>query len=477
MPIIRQSGFSGGLSDSLNIGVKNSFYEGVGLDIHSNPGILKVNQKLTKESGTTVLGFIKCKVQGSDGSTYFGDDLGKIYKRTSAGSWSVVYTDPGADPILGISEFNGYFYWATYNKLHRMVITGNWAGDVANDWATFTNADTAYHPMIPVGLLLFIGDGRAIASVDDTGTFTANGTPDQTFISLPFGYRARCFYQYDIDLLIGTWISSAINKARVFRWDTVSASYMSSDDIDEAGVNAFIPIGNSVFAQCGSSGNFYFYDGQNLSEPPAKKLRGTYSPTSYMNIYPEAVANLKGLQIFGVSNGLGNPCKEGVYSLGRYDKNYPLALNLENPISLNVTEDVEIGVVHAIGSDLLVGWKQGSATPYSYGVDKLDYTAKYPSPYITTINLAPDRYVSKSFKKYIVSYKSKPAGTDIALSYLKNMATPVTLTLRDKTDEQQLEAHENLDGGILQLRADITVSTNSAPEVEELMVYYNEKLL
>ena len=426
-----------------------------------------------------MLGFIKCKVQGSDGHTYFGDDEGNIYKRTSAtpGVWSKVYTDTGTDAILGIGEFNGYFYWATYNKLHRMAIAGTWATDVVEDWASFTNADTSFHPMIVIGLFLFIGDGKAIASVDDTGEFTANGTPNIEFVGLPTGYRARCFYQYDIDLLIGTWAGTTINKARVFRWDTVSSSYMSTDDIDEAGVNAFIPIGNSVFAQCGKFGNFYFYDGQNLSEPPAKKLRGSYSPTSYMNIYPEAVANLKGLQLFGVSNGAGNPCLEGVYSLGRYDKNYPLALNLEFPISQNVTINTEIGIVHAIGSDLLVSWKEGSASPFTYGVDELDYTAKYASPYVTTINLAPNRYISKSFKKYIVSYKSKPAGTDINLSYLKNTATPVTLTLRDKTDEQQMEAHDQIDTGLFQLKISPTVSTNSAPEIDELMVYYIEKLL
>ena len=361
--IIRQNNFSGGLSDSLNIGVKGSFYEGAGLDIHSEPGVLKVNQALTKESATTVVGLVKTVVQGSDGKTYLGDDDGNIYIRTSTGSYSSAYRDASGDATLGIDEYDGYFYWATETELHRMAIAGNWTTDVDSgaSWpATFTNGDDAYHPMLQVENTFFIGDGRAIASVDDTGTFTANGTPDVTFGSLPHGYRARCFHQYDIDLLIGAGVTSTTNKARVFRWDTVSSTYLSTDDINEVGVNAFIPIGNSVFAQCGKFGNFYFYDGKNLVEPPAKKLRGTYSPSKYMEVYPEAVTNLKGLPLFGVSNGSGNPCLQGVYSLGRYDKNYPLALNLEYVVSPNVTSNIEIGVIHAVGSDLIVCWKNSN---------------------------------------------------------------------------------------------------------------------
>lgn len=479
MGIIRQNSFNGGLADSLNLGVKGSFYEGKGMDIHSEPGVLKVNQTLKKESGTTVTAFIKCKVQASDGNTYFGDEGGNIYKRTSTGSWSSAYTDGGHDAILGIDEFDGYLYWATDDKLHRMITAGDWSGDVANDWATFANGDSAYHPMIDIGLYLFIGDGRAIASVDDSGTFTANGTPEITFLSLPHRYRARCFFQYGIDLLIGSWIDNSTNKARIFRWDTVSASYSSTDDINEVGVNAFIPIANSVFAQCGKSGNFYFYDGEKLTEPPAKKLRGEYTTTKYMEVYPEAVANLKGLTMFGVSNGYGNPLSEGVYSLGRYDKNYPLALNLEYPISPNVVSDIEIGVVHEIGSDLLVSWRDNTSSPtISYGVDVIDYTAKYASPYITTINLASDRYASKSFNKYILSYSSKPTGTDVELSYLKNTATPyVDLTPRDKTDEQQLEAHSQVDTGLFQIKIEPTVSGNDAPEIDELAVNYKNKLV
>jgi len=49
----------GAISDSQFQGQKNSVAEMVGFDIHSEPGILKHNQKLTKESGATIDDLVK----------------------------------------------------------------------------------------------------------------------------------------------------------------------------------------------------------------------------------------------------------------------------------------------------------------------------------------------------------------------------------------------------------------------------------
>jgi hypothetical protein len=83
----------GGLSDSKFQGTPNSNYRLVGMDLHSTPGVLKVAQKLTKDSGSTVDEFVKCQVSSSNGNTYhFSSTSGKIWERTSAGVWSLVYT-------------------------------------------------------------------------------------------------------------------------------------------------------------------------------------------------------------------------------------------------------------------------------------------------------------------------------------------------------------------------------------------------
>jgi hypothetical protein len=74
----------GGIADSLYQGTKNSVSAMVGIDIHSEPGIIKVNQRLTKESGTTVTDFVTTMVPCSDGNTYMFGTGGNIYKRDSS---------------------------------------------------------------------------------------------------------------------------------------------------------------------------------------------------------------------------------------------------------------------------------------------------------------------------------------------------------------------------------------------------------
>jgi putative heme iron utilization protein len=64
-----------------------------------------------------------------------------------------------------------------------------------------------------------------------------------------------------------------------------------------------------------------------------------------------------GLPLFGLSNVSGNPAKQGIYSLGGYDRNYPKILNLEWLISTGRYAGVDIGAMEMAGTTLLVAWK------------------------------------------------------------------------------------------------------------------------
>lgn len=165
----------GGISDSKYQGVANSMYAMVGLDIHSEPGIIKVNQKLAKESSTTVVDFVKTIVPCSDGNTYMFGDAGNIYKRTSAGSYSVEATVSGA--IYGAMEFGGYIYYARQSYLGRWQLGTAWS--TRNDtFAAFTNGST-YHPMHVANIVLYIGDKNLVAQVEG-GVFTADALDLET---------------------------------------------------------------------------------------------------------------------------------------------------------------------------------------------------------------------------------------------------------------------------------------------------------
>jgi hypothetical protein len=131
----------GGIADSDYQGSKNTVAKMVGLDIHSTPGLIKVNQKLSLDSGTTVTEYVKVAIACSNGHTYwFSSESGKIWDRDGSGNWTLCYTTvPGSGDAfcLGAREYAGYIYWATQNGLHRIPVSkvDNWTDGAEIDWA------------------------------------------------------------------------------------------------------------------------------------------------------------------------------------------------------------------------------------------------------------------------------------------------------------------------------------------------------
>lgn len=300
--VIPIEGFNlGGLSDSKFSGTKNSLYKLVGWDLHTTPGILKVAQKLTKDSGSTVDGFVKCQVASTNGYTYHFDSLtGKIWERTDLGVWSLVYTTiptGGGVGCLGAHEYQGTIYWATENYLHKIVAANakgaaQWAANAVPNTETFDNGDADFHPMVEQNLVLYIGDGNLVAQVD-AGIFS----PAALDISIP--QRIKCLGKIGTDILLGTFVNDNVNKSQVYRWDTYSISFTTSDEIDEVGINAFIPGDNVVYVNAGLQGNIYVYNGEQLVL--FKKIPGEYSTTEYGRLFPNAAANFNGKILLGFS--------------------------------------------------------------------------------------------------------------------------------------------------------------------------------
>jgi len=91
MSAITFDSFSGGLSDGNRIGVSGSFLFGQGLNFKDNPDQITANKAAVKNSGTTVTDLVKW-ISNDGTTTYFYGDAGKIYKRTSGGTWSLLRT-------------------------------------------------------------------------------------------------------------------------------------------------------------------------------------------------------------------------------------------------------------------------------------------------------------------------------------------------------------------------------------------------
>lgn len=245
-----------GISDSEYLGGSDSMSEIWGHDIHSESGVMKVNQALTKESGTTIDDFVKAGVACSDGNTYlFGSTNGKIWKRTSGGTYTLEATanpSSGIPGILEAKEYMGYIYYATKNQLGRWQVGTAWSTR-SDNWANFSYGDVDWHPMQILNLVLYIGDRYVVAQVD-AGTFSADAVdlPD-----LSSTLRVKCLGKMGTDLLIGTYVNSNVVETEIFRWNTWSVSFTNSDTIPEVGINSFLEIDNAVIVNAGTKGNMY----------------------------------------------------------------------------------------------------------------------------------------------------------------------------------------------------------------------------
>lgn len=363
----------------------------------------------------------------------------------------------GAAIPLGAGELEGYVYFALQRMVFRIAVSA-----IGSAWGNLTMygylsiGDDTYHPFAKANNSLFIGDKTEIAQIDIDHVFSST-----TEFNLADPERITDLTPYDIDLLIGTTEAA---MGRVLRWDTVSDSWSGQDDTPGGPIRCFIRDDNYVYALVGDFGELMFYNGEKLET--FKKIPGDYSSSAKIKINRNAVGFLLGIPVFGLSNSTGNPVLQGIYSFGSYSKDYSKILDLTYPISSGEFSGMEIGAIIVDGADLYASWK-GAAT---VGVDKLDYTAKYPSAYLETMQLfsGKERKKLKTMTDYSAEYASMPANTDVTLKYDRNYTgSYTTLTSVKDTNTLQKRAHKSVNKiGALQLRADFTVSSNNAPEVE-----------
>jgi len=343
------------------------------------------------------------------------------------------------------------------------------ASDVAGDWGgkihtvgSFKNGQVQYHPMAVQNLQLFIGDSEVMAKVNELGQFV-----QETELNVEGNEIITTTISFDIDLLIGTKNG---NKCRIIRWDTVSESWTAEDTIDDTEIYAFIRDDNFVYALVGDAGRFYYYDGEKLV--PFQNMPGDFTPTAKAKINANAVGFLLGVPVFGFSQLLGNPADQGVYGLGSYSKDYPKTLSLDFPISPDVLVNIEVGAILTDGSDMWVSWKAG-LTP-EYGVDKLDWSNKYPNAYLETMMLSPikNRSNFKTIARVLAPYASLPTGTSVELGYKKNYAaTYETFSSVVDAKGRKIKAEKSVpEIGNVQLRLGLGVSGNLAPEIEDFQL-------
>lgn len=398
--------FSAGLAVSKFLGVLGSFAKAVGIDIHSEPGIIKAQWALAKDSGdsgaTQVTDKILVSVHTSLGHSYHFGDAGHIYKRTIAGTWSRL-DESLVVPILGAAEHSdGYVYFTYTNNVGRIKVSDD---GLDTTWDTLTNTNVNYGPVIyhEKRDAILIGNLELVAKVSAAGVFTANA------LDLLGKYEIRDIVPTDIDTLVGAVALKSVNKSRIFQWDGVQSSWQYSWFFGEE-IKWMINKLETILICAGDEGKIY--DFADLENPEAQ-IPGDYSSTAILYSTPNSKVIYKGFLCFGAyDGGAGNPFPNGVYTYGTKNaKKFPKALNCEYVLSQNKLTAIEYGAISTDGVNLFVAWKDDT----TYGMDIIDFSNRYGSAFIEFLVMSINREIEKTFDRFPGAFKPLASGCRITL--------------------------------------------------------------
>lgn len=352
--------FYGGLSTGTKRGVDGSFTLGQGLDFKTDPDLLQANLTMSKDSSTNVTGLIKWFAQSGTTIYAYADD-GKIH--SNASSWASLRTVSNSSG-QGMAVFNDYLYYAQNSQLGRYgVLSGS--PSFTDNYQTL-DTDTLWHPCKVFLNKLCVGHARKLATLDSSGSWT------DAAITLPVGWKIKSLEVKGDFLYIGAWQGTAITDfeiGAIFSWDGTSTTYNSVEFINESGVNALFNQNDTLYISAGLRGNIYEYANGKFYKIKRIPLIGA---GKVAEIYPGAMTGFNGIFHFGVAGSTTSTTLPlGVYTWGQAEKNYPMVLNHDYPISTGTITGtgVSVGAVYgASPTKLYVGWKDGS----SYGIDVLN---------------------------------------------------------------------------------------------------------
>jgi hypothetical protein len=328
--------FYNGISISRKI--QNGFDDMENCDVHSDIGSLLCQKTLTKKSGPWITAGCYRAVAPNGDTYFFSKTNGDIFKRTIAdGVYSQVRTGANGS-YKGACYYRNYIYYTMDGFLGRFNFVATW-----ND--NFQVLNTGFqHPLFQFDLILYIGNGYNVASLDDSGTFSASvldqNVEDEIFALINLGD----------DLLTLSNPGSYINESSITRWNTYSDSWSYKDTIKQKGAYAFLDSDNYVHVVC-VSGDIYLYNGVKLEL--FSNIRNASTTSGH-----QLTTNFKGKPL--IANG------GRIYSLHRANRNLPFALVGEYTCSAGA--DATIHSIVACGDQLLVSWEYSG----TYGIDEID---------------------------------------------------------------------------------------------------------
>lgn len=396
---------------------QNKFTELTNVEIHNEIGIATCQFAMEVESATPNESFLQA-IDPSGNIYGVSTESGKIWKRTTAGSWSFLHTNANG-AHTGCQYFNGYLWYWTSTKLGSYDLASTYNDSVATG--------TAFRGSTEANNTLLIANGRYIARID-----SANSVALQELV-LPAQYKATALKNIGDDVLIGTYVSTDVAYCRVFLWDTVSTSWSYEDEIFEIGVNCFVQLDNIIVAQCGTSGRFYYWTGSQMAY--FGKISGITTALG-----EQKAVTYNGRPLF--ANGTK------IYSIHKEDSGLPFAFAGEYTVTSG-----DIASIFVQGQTLLASTGDGAE--------------KKGTSYATAVIETPEAQGKVS--EIRVKYDSYPAGIGISTNI--NGAGYV-----DKTPVvEPIEKYVTFNGGLVdgiecQVKITLTPSGANIPKIKDIIL-------
>lgn len=314
------------------------------------------------------------------------------------GNWTITVHDQYNNVITTATVTNtnmatGYYEFI-FSTPWRPLINANYhfhlTSTVADGTVTTTNSadletvsfrtyyqflvtETKWHPVAKMLQFLVFGNERYVATYGAT-LYDANA------IALAANDHVRCFGKWGEYLAIGVMKGTSItdfDQGRVYFWDGIAPVYNFFIDVPEGGINALYGVKDTLYIWAGYQGDLLEYKGGATAQKV--KRMPLIEPTKYMEVYPGGVCYWKALLRFGgAGNTNSTSINQGGYTYGSITRRYSDSLTYDYPISTGTLTgtNLKIGLVMAVGSELLIGWQDN----VSYG---LDYVNSNNAPYPT----------------------------------------------------------------------------------------------
>lgn len=228
--------------------------------------------------------------------------------------------------------------------------------------------DDQYHPMKQFTNFLVIGNERYVAKLEAGSVYNPHR------LTLPSGYRIRCFGFWNDYIAIGTWQGTtvtAVDNAKILLWDGTSDTYVEPIDIPQGAINALFGRQGRLLIAAGYRGQFFEYTGGKEAIP---KFRIPLADNAdKMEIGPNSITMWGGIvQVAGMLSTDSSTVHQGIYSWGREDGDDPISLGFDT-LSLGDTtsSNVKVGALLPRGQKLYVGFENSGA----FGIDVIDRDA------------------------------------------------------------------------------------------------------